>query len=505
MFSINIIIFTVVMFLLCFLWRILPLLKQPHQGCDAYFYLIAIEVFKKNKKIPILMPPYYVMEYQESWYPPGFIILLSLLKKRIIDKIYWLISPALDSVLCCLLYLFMCLYNRNGNAALIIILIYIFSRAAIDETISLTSRQAGALLLNILFISSILFISNKDCKWLLVIALISGILLLMTHKLSTQVFYISFVIMSIIFFEITFIVIIVIVFLSTILLSKGFYIKILRSHVDFIKFWSRNWKHLGAHQLNDSIIYGIKKKQEITSPVYRKDVRKNVLKNYCIDNLYAVFPFSILLLSIFNLKSISKPSLFFAGLSLTILMIGLLSYIIPYLRGIGLINQYGKLALPIALICAIDLYKIDQLTILIYVIVSFYLYQGIISLYNIIIINDQKSSTEIGIWDYSKLDKLFRYLQTLNDPLIMCIPLNYCDLIAFHCRKRVLWGGHTSPTSNLQSVLPVFSKSLSEIINEWSVTHLLVDRIYCEPEIFNINAEVVWEKDSLVIYEFNKL
>ena len=46
-------------------WRLLPLWFAPHAGCDAYYFLLRREQFLQDRRVPIVMPPLYVLENRE--------------------------------------------------------------------------------------------------------------------------------------------------------------------------------------------------------------------------------------------------------------------------------------------------------------------------------------------------------------------------------------------------------------------------------------------------------
>ena len=58
-----------------------------------------------------------------------------------------------------------------------------------------------------------------------------------------------------------------------------------------------------------------------------------------------------MLISFLLERDIPEAYVHFALWSVVILAIGFFSYIVPIFRGIGFVSQYGKLALPVGVIC----------------------------------------------------------------------------------------------------------------------------------------------------------
>ena len=96
---------------------------------------------------------------------------------------------------------------------------------------------------------------------------------------------------------------------------------------------------------------------------------------------------------------------------------------------------------------------------------------------------------------------LFDYLKKLSNPHLMCLPNNMCDLIAYSCNIRVHWGSHGYPFSKVAHIIPVITKTISTIHQEFGVTHLLLDLNYASPEQLRLNKQPVWSSSTLALFE----
>ena len=96
---------------------------------------------------------------------------------------------------------------------------------------------------------------------------------------------------------------------------------------------------------------------------------------------------------------------------------------------------------------------------------------------------------------------LFQFIRSLDNPLILCLPSNYNDLIVYYCRQRVLWGTHTSPTESFQPVLPVLMMSVEDLCAKYDVSHLFIEKKYTSSTRLGIVFSIVWEDENYAIYK----
>ena len=89
-------VFTVAVFLIA---RMYPIWPRRFQGCDAFNILMNARQLRKSRRLPIRMPPVFLLEEQDQWYPPGFLILCALLPEAWLEKRYWLINHVIDLVI----------------------------------------------------------------------------------------------------------------------------------------------------------------------------------------------------------------------------------------------------------------------------------------------------------------------------------------------------------------------------------------------------------------------
>lgn len=492
-------------FFSAFLVRLYFLAGSKHTGPDAYYFLLSREIFRKNKKIPITHPGYHIMENPEQWYPPGFTIFLSLFSDAVLQKYYWLITPVIDSLINVFWGIFVYWASQDVWFSLVSVFIYAVSSSAYAETRYLTSRQLGSFFFHLTIFTSLTLLGKTydqyESIYMFALLLFSGYLLLLTHKFSTQSFFAGYFILS--FFNTGFLWHLAAIIVFTVIFTKGYYLKVLFSHFDYIRFWSRYWPNLYSHQVYESPIYG--KKDFKKQGVYQRGSKWTLLfiALYAIQNFYIVLPF-------LTLKILNNPGheiyRFSAILAIAITLWGLCTFIIPFLRGFGFVTQYGKYTLILSIFSAIPVFK-ESVHILTYSIPIYYFLVLVIlaNLLNLFRDLYKFSKTKSGIYSKNQetLDLTMDFIKSLSKPVIMCVPNHYCDMIAYFCRTKVLFGGHSSPADGMLPILPVIREPLEDIVKKWGISHILIDKKYAS--LTDLKSQVktksVWNKNEIEIFQ----
>ena len=76
---------------LAFYLRIKPRLLQKDFGIDSWYFLLYAEEFRKTRRIPVKLP-YFMLDLEEQWYPPGLAIFLSFFPQSFLEKFNTLIE-----------------------------------------------------------------------------------------------------------------------------------------------------------------------------------------------------------------------------------------------------------------------------------------------------------------------------------------------------------------------------------------------------------------------------
>jgi len=246
-------------FLISFFGFYLRVIKKD-QGADSWYYMASLRELKKRKKIPIKLP-YYILDKEEQWYPPGFIVFLSIFSFNFLKKYQGIINPLVDSLQLIFLYFFTYFITGDILTAILAGLIYAITFTLIVENSNLNPRGLSSFLFTLTLIFLYHFFSSQNLWWLVTV-LIFSFFLLMTHKLATQVLVFLLVGLALIFYNWQYLMILGLIFLIALIFSKGFYLKVLKGHKEILMFWKKNLANLRVHQI-------------FHSPIYEKDNKKS--------------------------------------------------------------------------------------------------------------------------------------------------------------------------------------------------------------------------------------
>ncbi|MFW6133970.1 MAG: hypothetical protein ACOC5R_00165 [Elusimicrobiota bacterium] len=444
--------------------------------------MLCAEQFKKKKNIPITLPNYYLLEDNEQWYPPLFSVFLSLIPKKILNKFHWVISPFLDSLICVLTVYAAFVLTSNITVAVIAGAVYLFSPAAFLQTKRMTSRQIGTLFLNLTVFFLFLSLSNKI--FLLLYAL-SLFILVMAHKLNSQNFYITIPIIGILAGKNSILFYWMVGIFAVFILSKGFYFKVLKSNYDILRFWTKNWKKLGAHQLYHSPIYGNPKKYKNIFFYKYKILRYIIIiisDNPASFVLIAGALFTSIFFSGFN-------NILFYWIICTYGLVFLIVFV-PFLRGIGEAHRYLPGLVPVTGILSGIFFIRGNFYVKAALLAAIFI--GLLKIIKYLI----KKRHQPDLVENDEFKKIISFINKVKEKekvRIVCIPNHLCETLAYKCRVQVLWGGHTYPFKFIDLILPVWTKTLTELKKKYNLTHLVLDKKY-----YNVNEKMEKEISEIL-------
>ena len=71
------------------------------------------------------------------------------------------------------------------------------------------------------------------------------------------------------------------------------------------------------------------------------------------------------------------------------------------------------------------------------------------------------------------LDHMLEQLKALPDGVVMCVPVNWCEVVAYKSGHPVLWGGHGYGFERLQPTWPRMLTPIKEVVARHGVRYLL--------------------------------
>jgi hypothetical protein len=439
-------------------------------GIDTWYYLLYAEDLRQHKRLPASIP-FYLLDKDKQFYPPGFPIFLSLFPKELLLRYHWLINPFIDSLQALLLYVFTFSVTSDLTISIFAVSLYVFSPILITQSSNLNSRMFGSLLLTVILLSGYGFITTNNI-WLFVICVLFGIILSFSHKMTMQQLIFLVIGFCIAKLDFIYFFIFAVVLFFNFILGRKFYLNILRAHVEIVKFWSRNLPFLGAHQVYDSVLY-------------KKSLKANGMK--CVQGLrgsrlyfnlekviiVSAFLVVILLFLISRHSSLKGVEMMFYWAFINYFTIFSTSFL-PGLKNLGEGHKYLSYGVfPLSFLLAYGIFSnLSYATALIFLSV-FVLANVFVSVY---IIKVQSKNTLASV--DNNLVLIFDTIKKMKKDNIMCLPFSKADAVAYFTRKKVLFGGHSLGWERLGDFWPVLKKSVEFFIEEYNISCILIDDRY---------------------------
>lgn len=461
-----------------FVFESYPRFINRKYGVDIWTHLLYLKEYHKQKGIPKKIENGFIVPGNYD-YPPAFIFILSKFPFKIVEKYEFLFSPFFDSIHLIIIFILSYLITSSILIALTTQIIYILTPIIILENSSATPRSLGYTLFTVVMVS-LTFFQKEQSYWLLAVSVISGSLIFLTHRFTTQGFLFFSIIFGIIEKSILFPSVFLISFIVAASLSKGFYFKVLKGHIGNLLFWYKNIKYRYAHQVIGSL-----------SARNTKDF---------IFKIYTQFlkfpPFVLEITNPWLLFVLAYPYFVSSDNKIIQLMIlwVIISYIlalstmwIPKLRFLGEGQRYLELsAFPTALISSIFFTslintKLGMLTLFSYTVI------GIASFLTIVIIQRKAIINEKLRTLTPEMKKMFKYLKTLkNKPRLLCIPHQITTSTIYHTGCSVYVNASYATINKISDVYPYIRKPIIEIMKEKNLDAMLINTDYTKIEELKI-------------------
>ena len=241
---------------LAYLLRAVPLRLSPHGlGIDHWFWKSYIETYRRTRQFPPQLPQYILDEAQ--WYPPVFPLLLARLPAAFFERWASHIAIAIDLFRMALLLLIVGWQSDGSTAALVVAgLVYATTPIHVYYNVQLNPRGLGAVMLDALLMVLLWTAYQGGPWWGWLIAVLLGGLILLTHKMTSQLMVFVVAGTAAVYGRWELLLLLPASVVTALVLSRGFYWRVLRAHWDIVSFWNRNWRWVAADQIRESPIYG---------------------------------------------------------------------------------------------------------------------------------------------------------------------------------------------------------------------------------------------------------
>lgn len=450
--------------------RWMPLMFAPEgAGVDHWFWKSYVEALQRDGVFPPVLPKYVLDEKQ--WYPPLFGLLLARLPKSIMDRWSTHVAIVIDLARMALL-VSVAAWQSNCDPVVLLIaaLVYATTPIQISYNIQLNPRGLAAIMLDGLLISLLLAILNPGHLWFWIVIVLLGSLVLLTHKMTSQLMMFIIVGTAAIYGRPELLLLFPAMFAAAMVMSCGFYWNVLLAHIEIVQFWHRNWRWIGADPLRESPIYG--------DVHYKRaeKLHKNGLQGL-VWHVFIMFGFNpaAWIASLFvyerlfmNSSVLIYPTPLLVWLLLPCIWVILTSLVLPLRRfGAGYLYVYNT-SLMASLVLALT-YRYSRAPelslILLLLAVSLNIF-GIIIYYRQFLSN-KRMRVDDG------LEHMLNRLRQLPEGVVMCLPVHWCEVVSYKSCQPVLWGGHGLGFKNLQPTWPRLMIPIQDVLNIYNVSYLL--------------------------------
>ena len=463
----SVIIVVVTVFVLALVLRLVPHLLAPQgAGVDHWFWKTYVETYRRDRVFPPVLPRYVLDEHQ--WYPPLFPLVLASLPPFVLDRFSQFVAIAIDLARLGLLLVIASWQGDNDVTVLVVAgLVYATTPIQISYNIQLNPRGLAAIMLDALLVALLLAMTGTE-RWPWAVIVVLGALILLTHKMTTQLLVFITLVTSAIYLRPSLLLLFPAWFAAAMLISRGFYWNVLKAHLDIVQFWHRNWRWIGADQMRESPIYGEAGYQR-PEKLHKPGLRGVAWHAFIMFGFNpAAWLACLLVYERLFLRSVIYPTPLLLWLVLPCLWALLTSLVGPLKRfGAGYLYVYNT-SLMASIVLALT-FRYTSAPIISSTLVAGALLLNVtgIVIYYYEFLRNPRTRVNEG------LDRMIELLRTLPTGVVMCVPNSWCEIVAYKAGQPVLWGGHGHGFSRLQPTWPRMLISIKDAVRQYGIKYLL--------------------------------
>ena len=466
-----------------FVFEAYPRFINRYCGVDIWTHLLYLQEYKKQKGIPKKIENGFLVRGVYD-YPPAFIFILSKFPLKYVEKYEYLFSPFFDTIFVIFVFIFSYIFTQNIFIAFLTQIIYLLTPIIVLENSSATPRSLGYSLFTVVFISLFIFEVSQN-YWLLVFASIIGSFIFLSHRFTTQ----SFLFFTLFFAAITFnpfyILVFIFSFIGALILSKGFYLTVLKGHLGNLRFWSKNINYRFAHQVRG--VTGQHKTNDFVFKLYNQFLR-----------------FPPFVLTITNPWVLAAAYFYFympqadsviARLGQVVLFSYILSLIttwVPRMRFLGEGQRYLEMsAFPAALLSAM---LFDKFFPSLYI-STLFIVVGLCALITIVVIQRKAIIKDRLRTLTPNLKIMFLYLKSLkNKPKLLVIPHQMTTSTIFHTGCPVFVNADYANIEKISDVYPFLRQPIKQIMEKHGLDQVLLNEEYAKVNELNMKKYKIIKK-----------
>lgn len=473
--------------------RVRPRLWLREFGVDTWYYLTAAEARRAQPR-GWLRLPYFLLDIPEQWYPPLLTRLLSWLPQRSLERWQWLISPFIDTAQLAITYAVTYALTGHVAAAVVAGLVYATFPLLVTQHSTLNSRALGSICLTLTMLALWRWSASGGWWWAVAVTA-GGVVVLHAHKLATQQLLFLLVGLAMLRADWRYAGWLVAIGAAALVVSRGRYRKILRGHLEILRFWRRQLPWLGAHLIYDSSLH--------RDPV--KSSAKRGVSGLRGSRIFSLLAYAhgamvagVVGSAVWWSRGAADP--FLIGWALIgFATVAVISWLQP-VRFLGEGFRYAMyLACPASIL--IGQWAISPalpVALRMGIVVAVVAVGCAVSLF----LQGAQRHSALAAAD-GGFNEAVEWLRAAPRDGVICLPATRADAVAYRARKRVLWGAHSSGYDRLVEFFPVLRRPLDELAARYRTSYLVVDRRYVDlPDLRLRNGwRTVFERGTFQILE----
>lgn len=494
--------YSVIIAFLGFLLQSFPRFFNRYFGVDVWTRLIETDLVRKNKhKIPGEVKNGFIIGGNFD-YPPIFPFLLSFIPKKKLEKIEGFIAPFADSLQCLIIFFISYQITNNLIISLTSQLIYITIPLVALENSYLTARSLGYLNFTLAFYPMILYSVSPHPLYLLV-SFFFTTLIFLTHRFAMQSLFFVVLFFSLIDKTFLYLLIFSIGLASAIILTKGYYLKVLQGHWCNIYFWIVNYKNRFVHQVTKlSLSEG---RRDFIGRIYYFLGKLSPITLLGL-NIWLIPSFIFIYLNIKNPNLIYNQNPIYYKFSLWIIFFYIIAIIILSIKrilAIGEGQRYLEMStVPVSITSSILFFSLFP----IYKNLSIFAFAGIFLTSLVLIIYVQikliiKDKTRSKTSD---MQKAFAFINRLpGKTRIICIPHQITTMTIYNTKAEVLVNANNLGLfRDMMDFYPVLKKSIKEIAKKFDLNYLLLRESYASLKELKISErKVIFRSGDIAVVD----
>jgi hypothetical protein len=473
-----------------------PRFANRYFGVDTWRHLEMADYIRVNKALPKENKKYIFSE--PSDYPPMLRVVLAALPRKKVEQWQWFLSPAFDTLHCFILFLVGWVLTSSFWGGAIAQITYILSPLVVMENSNLTTRSFASFLSSLTFFSYVCFWAYGS-YWFYIVALIFGILLILTHRFSLQAFLFLSIGLMVVSRSMQPILFLALSFGGAVLISGGYSWRVFTGHIKMLEFWRRNIHNRYAHQVR-----GLPKQSnrnesgDIVFRIYSL-IRKMPFIAIFTANPSCIVP---LVIGAFLLAGIISPGAlhmdepvwsYLITWSVTLTVAGLLIRQFQIFEFIGEGERYQDSGIfPAALVTSqavLSFMNTEHRLLVLIGLSAIWIFGLCVSLYlqwNVVY-KDHDRSIKEELWH------IFDLINTQPDSVrLMTLPLLLADSAMYFSKAVVL--STDSSVAHLKhygDFFPVIKGPVDDLIRKYAISHLLINLNYVKIEELKLHSDYV--------------